>query len=470
MGVGRRIQPEVRDRGRLRARVRRARGGRRDLGLCLFAVLSFLELLVTEDKSFSFLKVAGFLLMVSWLAQISTRRDKSGSFVAQHPQFTFILVLFLAWAMLSASWAEVPGQAAGHHFRYFQNMILFLIVYTAIRERKHAIWVAWAATAPERPSPRCFEPAHLRGRARRRRDLAGTIGDPNELAAVLVAGWRSRGRAGVSTCGGGPARRRRLGGGSSSGVIYTVSRGGLLALGFALIAAVLVGGRWRGRALVVTALGLLAVGYFAPFAGLDARTRHHGRGRHGRTDIWKVGWRMVEAQPITGIGSGNFPISSIHYLIQPGAIVARRVHHRTPKVAHNTYLQILAEIGIVGLALFLTMIGFSHQLRAESRQGSAAGGDADMELVARGLMVALVGSWPPTSSSPGSSRSSCGCCRRLQRKVRRVRAKTIGSPETRTAWSEGAKGQRGARRKRRRGHDGREARGSAMALRWARLS
>ena len=55
-------------------------------GLCAFTFLSFLELLlVTEDKSFSFLKVAGFLLMVSWLAHISTRRDKSESFVAAAP-------------------------------------------------------------------------------------------------------------------------------------------------------------------------------------------------------------------------------------------------------------------------------------------------------------------------------------------------------------------------------------------------
>ena len=31
----------------------------------------------------------------------------------------------------------------------------------------------------------------------------------------------------------------------------------------------------------------------------------------------------------------------------------------TPKVAHNTYLQVLAELGVVGLALFMTILLFS---------------------------------------------------------------------------------------------------------------
>ena len=69
-------------------------------GLCAFTFLSFLELLlVSEDRSFSFLKVAGFLLLLSWVAHdldVAARQDES--FVAAHPQFTFVLIAFLAWA------------------------------------------------------------------------------------------------------------------------------------------------------------------------------------------------------------------------------------------------------------------------------------------------------------------------------------------------------------------------------------
>jgi len=365
------------------------------LGLCAFTFLSFLELLlVTEDKSFSFLKVAGFLLMVSWLAHISTSRARDESFVSQHPQFTFILVLFLGWATVSASWAEVPGQALDTSSRYFQNMILFLIVYTAVRERKHATWVAWAwvagatvATIPAMLSPPTYED-DLTVR------ISGTIGDPNELAALLVAGTVF---AGVLTAITKEAALRVAAGAAVglflAGIFYTVSRGGLVALGVALIAACLLAGRWRGRAVVVTALGLLTVViYFASFAGLDARDRVTTvEGGSGRTDIWKVGWRMVEDEPIRGIGSGNFPISSIHYLLEPGVLERDEFIIDTPKVAHNTYLQILAELGIVGLALFLTIIGFSVRCAIRAAHWFGRHGDTQMELVARGMVVALVG-------------------------------------------------------------------------------
>ena len=65
---------------------------------------------------------------------ISTSREEDKSFIAAHPQFTFVLIAFLSWAALSSYWAEEPGRAYDTSWRYLQNMILFLIVYTAIRQ------------------------------------------------------------------------------------------------------------------------------------------------------------------------------------------------------------------------------------------------------------------------------------------------------------------------------------------------
>jgi O-antigen ligase len=132
--------------------------------------------------------------------------------------------------------------------------------------------------------------------------------------------------------------------------------------------------------------------YFASFAGLDARDRVTTvQGGTGRSDLWKIGWRMFEDEPIRGIGSGNFPISSIHYLVQPGVIERDDFIISTPKVAHNTYLQILAELGLIGLALFFTIIGFSVRCALRAARWFGRNGDTQMELVARGTIVALVG-------------------------------------------------------------------------------
>ena len=100
---------------------------------------------------------------------------------------------------------------------------------------------------------------------------------------------------------------------------------------------------------------------------------------------------MIEDHPVRGVGSGNFQLSSIHYLLErPGAIKYDYFIDK-PKVAHNTYLHILAELGIVGLGLFLAIIVFAVVCAFKAAQTVQEAGDRDMELLARGMMLALIG-------------------------------------------------------------------------------
>ena len=100
---------------------------------------------------------------------------------------------------------------------------------------------------------------------------------------------------------------------------------------------------------------------------------------------------MVSAHPVRGVGSGNFQITSGHYLLQKPGAVKYDYFIDKPKVAHNTYLHVLAELGFVGLGLFLAIIVFALVSAFKAAQTFMRAGDLDMELLTRGLLLAMIG-------------------------------------------------------------------------------
>jgi O-antigen ligase len=66
---------------------------------------------------------------------------------------------------------------------------------------------------------------------------------------------------------------------------------------------------------------------------------------HSRTVIWKAGLRAWRSRPVTGAGAGAYPD-----VVRPLIGVPGRPGHEY--VAHNVFLSVLVETGIVGLALF----------------------------------------------------------------------------------------------------------------------
>jgi O-antigen ligase len=368
------------------------------IGLCLFAVVAFLDVLPHLGGSVvSFTKIVGFLLAISWLAKVSSSDDSRNDFLAAHPTFTYVLALFIGWAALSVTWAEKSGAAGTPLLRYALNLILFLIVYTAVRTPRHLAWTVGAyvvGSAVAAGYGILSPPQNVAYYDVTR--VSGTIGDPNELASVLVGGTVLA-AALAATLKGAPLLR--LGAALASalcaaGIFLSLSRGGLVALAFALVAAIVVAGRrWRLQALTLAvAVAAGAFVYFGFYASTDAASRvtSFGSGT-GRTDIWTVGWRMVQAHPVNGVGVGNYQTSAIHYLLEPGAIQRDEFIVDTPKVAHNTYLQVLAELGIVGAVLFLSIIGFSLLCILRAARIFERLGDSTMELMSRALLVALCG-------------------------------------------------------------------------------
>jgi O-antigen ligase len=174
----------------------------------------------------------------------------------------------------------------------------------------------------------------------------------------------------------------------------TLSRGGLIALAVAMIAAVVVGGRWRtAAAMLGVGVALASVVFFAFLATPDqtARVTSFSGGGSGRTDLWTVGARMVTAHPVIGVGAGNFQAESIHYLIAPGALHRTDLILNKQLVAHNTYLQVLSEMGVVALVPFLMILAFSMWCLLTAARGFNARGEPGMEMIARATLVGLTG-------------------------------------------------------------------------------
>ena len=366
-------------------------------GLCMFTLVAFVDVLPNPGGSlFSFAKIAGALLAASWLATSAVRgRRRTVGFVSDHPFAAYAIVLFLAWGAVSMLWAEEPGRVPGTVSRYALNLVLFLIAYAAVGNRRQLLYVVGAYIAGATMAA-VFALQSPHGFTGNEVDRAtGTIGDANELAAALIPGFIMS-LVLMVVLKRSPVARLLTAGTAFICILalfFTLSRGGLIGLGAALLAAVLVGGRWRPVALfAAVAIALGTVGFFAFVASPAERARvTEVQGGSGRTDIWTVGMRMVRAHPVTGIGLGNFQNTSVHYLLRPGEIQRSEFFVDQPKVAHNTFLQVLAEVGVPGLILFLMIIGFSLRAGIRAAWSFQRSGDLRMELVARGLVVSLCG-------------------------------------------------------------------------------
>jgi len=367
-------------------------------GLAFFGFFSFLELLAL-GSALSVGKLGGVLLLLGWLAYVLSNPDAKNDFLSTYPGISAVLAAFLTWIALSSTWAESSGEVKSTLWRYALNAVLLLIVFSAIRTRKQLLWVLGGFLAGATAAglyglfvAQAVVPLGAEGR------LTGTNLDPNELAAVLVAGMAMS--VGIAANVKDPVLRMAsigAGGFCFLAAMLTGSRGGLVAIACMLVTAVVFGGRWRGRltllAVAVALVGGVYATTFAPSTVRERFTQTAGASpeTEGRITLWRVAQRMVEAHPLEGVGAGNFQISSKHYVLEPGSLPRSDEVFEGNKVTHNTYLQTAAELGLVGLALFLTLIFFSLWCMARAARLYRRARDAPAEALARSLLVAMVG-------------------------------------------------------------------------------
>ena len=365
-------------------------------GVAVFTFVSFLEVL-PGFGSISAAKLAGGVLVIAWIAVSATSPGARRQFAAVHPSAVVLGIVFLAWVGLGMLWAESPGQIVGALTRYVPNMLLFPVVFAAVRQGRDVRMILLAFVAGSLVSTAYgtfIAPGDLDAAAEGR--ISGAATDPNYLATWLVAG--------MAVCTGALLTRAytaalRMACAATLlvllvALVATASRTGIVAVTGAAIGAVVVAG--QGRRFVALAVAVVVLGFGAAYIAYAAPANVRARlqevsGGSGRTDIWKVGVRMARANSLHGVGAGNFRISSAHYLLAPGPIKRGDLIIDTPKVAHNVYLEYWAELGVIGLGLFLALVGFAVRCGIRAARAFQRAGDLPMELLSRSVVVAIFG-------------------------------------------------------------------------------
>jgi len=144
-------------------------------------------------------------------------------------------------------------------------------------------------------------------------------------------------------------------------ILLTASRGATLATLVALAIVPLTQARLRGRqrvALVLTVLLLIgSVLFFVPETSWErlatVPTEFEQGTFTGRTIIWKAGWEIFRAHPFVGIGANAFRVIVSRELAEP----IRMGEADPAPPAHNTFLSVLVEQGVLGFAVFCGMLG-----------------------------------------------------------------------------------------------------------------
>lgn len=169
------------------------------------------------------------------------------------------------------------------------------------------------------------------------------------------------------------------------------SRGAMLGLVIAIVAgtgAMTLYAALGGRAaliLGVVAIGLLSL-LMANSTMLDRTARFFERGlEDGRLAEWSLSVEAIASRPVTGFGGGAF--TDAYGLHRDG----RLQRNQTFDHAHNQYLELLVENGMVGMALLAAFVLMTLRLAAISPGLSTDPGAGAAATGALFGMLALLG-------------------------------------------------------------------------------
>jgi O-antigen ligase len=333
------------------------------------------------------LQPAKLIAIIALLALAFGRLARGAALRLTDPQTILILAL-LTLAACSVYGALWPGLAARWLMDFGKMVAVYLLIVHVVdrpaRLRPVATTIVLCSLVPAVAAIRrsVLDIELIEGS---RAAWIGFFEDPNELAFSLVVLIPLT----LALFNGTGSRLARLllvvvAVIQATGVVVTQSRGGLVGL---LVVLGLTAWSYKGRAALMTVVAVAAIGAAVSSDALWNRlqfiTSYQVDGAiAGRLEAWHVGWLIFLDRWWLGVGIGNFPLAWPLYAASPSGKWI---------TAHNAFIQILGELGVVGLIGFVTLLAITVAGLRRARLASGAGEVREIESFAKGLVVALWG-------------------------------------------------------------------------------
>jgi putative inorganic carbon (hco3(-)) transporter len=146
---------------------------------------------------------------------------------------------------------------------------------------------------------------------------------------------------------------------------------------------------------------IASIDNFDPYSGecVRAASKRACGSANDRWDLWNVGWLSFLRSPLVGVGPGQVGV----YAAEKFQYGEARGFYADPahlygKVMHNTYVQVLAEQGLIGIVIFVSiLVDFMRRNRslrtkaAIERWDNTGHGGFDLKSLSLGLEAGMVG-------------------------------------------------------------------------------
>lgn len=263
----------------------------------------------------------------------------------------------LVLGLFALSFVSVPfGVWPGYSLEFIGDKTVLLLIFFGVlllhaRTATGVMVLAWTMAA----SALALALAGLSGLTAGRRLAASSTYDPNDMAFIMLCGLpfvfllakRLRGVA------------RWLALGAAVVIVLAISstgsRGGAIGLavvgGFLLVADRTLG---LGKRVALVVAGVLIFWFLAPSSAQERfltmfapEEDYNVSASSGRVETWKRGLKIMLMHPVLGVGVAGFETANGIYFGGEGS---------RWKAAHNSLIEVGAELGLPGLAMFVSLL------------------------------------------------------------------------------------------------------------------